>query len=107
MSLDITLTATRPTSVFESNITHNLAEMADQAELYKGMWRPEELGITKAAELIPLLEKGLSKLLDTPYYYKQFNPKNGWGNYEGLVNVVTEYLQACKDNPDAEISVWR
>jgi hypothetical protein len=30
MSLDITLTAVRPTPVFDANITHNLSKMADE-----------------------------------------------------------------------------
>lgn len=107
MSLDITLIAVRPTTVFERNITHNLAEMADKAGLYKCMWRPEEIGITEAGDLILLLEAGLEKLLSDPDYYKIFNPPNGWGSYDGLVDAVTEYLQACKDAPDAEIRVGR
>lgn len=107
MSLDITLRAVRPTTVFERNITHNLTEMADKAGIYKCIWRPEELGITKAGDLIILLETGLEKLKSDPEYYRTFNPPNGWGSYEGFVCAVGEYLQACKDNPDAEIGVWR
>jgi len=38
---------------------------------------------------------------------KKHNPKNGWGDYEGLVRFVKEYLKACIDYPDAEIKVSR
>ena len=107
MSLDITLTAVRPTTVFKQNITHNLTEMADKAGVYKCLWHPEELEIKLAGEMIPLLSSGLEKLVSNPEYYKTFNPPNGWGSYDGLVKAVTEYLNACKENPDAEISVWR
>jgi len=41
-----------PTTVYDANITHNLGEMADEAGVYKHLWRPEEIGLTKAAELI-------------------------------------------------------
>src|SRR6266496_3980933 len=41
------------------NITHNLNTMADAAGIYKHLWRPEELGITKAGELIAPLAAGL------------------------------------------------
>lgn len=107
MSLDITLTAVRPTTVFEKNITHNLSLMANKAGLEQCLWSPEELGIQKAENLIPFLEAGLNNLLLDPDYYKTFNPPNGWGSYEGLVKAVTEYLQACQDNPDAEIGIWK
>ena len=107
MSLDITLTAVRPTTVYERNITHNLTEMADKAGLYTCMWCPEELDIKTAGDMIGFLENGIKELLSNPEYYKTFNPANGWGSYEGFVVAVGEYLQACKDNPDAEISIWR
>lgn len=107
MSLDVSLTAIRPTEVYSRNITHNLNSMADKAGIYYVLWRPNEISITKAEELIPLLEEGLKKLLADPEYFKQFNPENGWGSYEDLVDFVTEYLQACKNNPDATVSTWR
>lgn len=107
MSLDVSLTATRPTCVYGRNITHNLTEMADKAGIYKHLWRPEELGITKAVDLVSPLSKGLSKLKNKPEYFKRFNPSNGWGNYENLVEFVEEYITACVENPDAEISVSR
>lgn len=107
MSLTITLTVSRPVEVFWQNITHNLATMADNAGLYEALWRPEELGFLKAYELIPTLEAGLKRLKDSPEHYKKLNPENGWGSYEGLVAFVEQYLEACKENPDADIDVSR
>lgn len=107
MSLDITLTAVRPTEVYSCNITHNLGKMADAAGIYQHLWRPLELHITKAQDLIAPLALGLSKLKANPDTYRQFNPENGWGNYEALVEFVTAYLQACIANPDAEVHAWR
>lgn len=107
MSLDVKLTAVRPTSVYDRNITHNLNKMADAAGIYQALWRPEEIHIKFARELIPLLENGLEKLKSNPEHYKQLNPPNGWGDYDGLVHFVQEYLDACKENPDAEVSVSR
>ena len=52
MSLDVYLMEMRPVEVFERNITHNLARMADAAGLYTPLWRPELLQATKASELI-------------------------------------------------------
>ena len=107
MSLDVYLTAVRPTVVYDRNITHNLGEMADKAGLYQCLWRPDELGITKAVNLVELLNKGLSELKSRPKYYRKFNPDNGWGDYDGLVEFVEEYIIACVDNPDATISTSR
>lgn len=93
--------------VYEQNITHNLGTMADKAGVYMCLWRPEEIEISHAAQLIEPLEKGLSELKSKPEYYKQFNPPNGWGTYDGLVQFVSEYLEACKAYPQAEVSVSR
>ncbi len=93
--------------VFDYNIIHNLGAMAEKAEIYQYLWRPEELNITQAKDLIESLKEGLSKLLDDHSYYKQFNPENGWGNYEGLLNFVSAYLSACIEYPESVISVSR
>ncbi len=107
MSLDVYLRAVRPTTVHSANITHNLNEMADAVGIYKHLWRPDEIGITKAEQLIEPLRRGLEFLKKEPDYFKKFNPENGWGDYEGLVSFVQEYLSSCEENPDAEVSVSR
>ena len=107
MSLDVYLTATRPTDVYSANITHNLNKMAEAAGIYEALWRPEEIGITQAGQLIEPLSIGLEKLKADPMYYSQFNASNGWGMYEHFVPFVEKYLEACQANPDAQVSVWR
>lgn len=107
MSLDVTLMAVRRTEVFSSNITHNLNKMADEAGIYHACWRPDEIGIKKAGDLIPLLEKGLADLKARPEHFEQFNAENGWGLYKHFVPWVEKYLEACRDYPDAEVSVSR
>lgn len=93
--------------VFEYNITHNLNNMAEAAGIYQCLWRPEEIGITKAHQLIEPLRQGLHELKLNPDLYKQFNPKNGWGSYDGLVKFVEAYLNACYEYPDADVNVSR
>lgn len=92
---------------FSANITHNLNAMAGAAGIYKPMWRPEEIGITKAYDLIPHLRDGLHELKANPERFKAFNPSNGWGSYDGLVDFVTKYLNACQENPDANVRASR
>lgn len=93
--------------VFSANITHNLNRMADEAGIYKHLWRPEELGVVYASELIADLKIGLRTLKEAPHYFKQFNPANGWGNYDLLVSFVEAYLNACETYPTAKIGVSR
>lgn len=107
MSLDVYLTAVRPTEVYWANITHNLGKMAKEAGIYQALWRPEEIGITHAEQLIEPLSVGLTKLKADPMYYSQFNAPNGWGMYEHFVPFVEKYLEACKANPDAEVRACR
>lgn len=107
MSLDVYLTAVRPKEVYSSNITHNLGAMAKEAGIYMHLWRPEEIGITKAEQLIAPLTEGLAKLKADPAHYSTFNAPNKWGLYEHFVPFVEQYLAACVENPDAEVTVWR
>ena len=107
MSLDITLKAMRFTEVFDANITHNLGEMATEAGIYFHLWRPDEIGIKKAIDLIQPLEKGLALMKAEPERFKKFNPSNGWGSYDRFIPWVERYIAACKKNPDAEIFAGR
>jgi hypothetical protein len=83
--------------------------MAEAAGIYQALWRPEELhgGEIKAKEIIDIIEKGLADLEVRPDYYRQFNSPDGWGIYEHFVKFVSEYLMACKENPEATVKVSR
>ena len=81
--------------------------MADEAGIYKHLWRPEEIGITHSRQLISPLRIGLFNLKADPDRFRVFNPENGWGSYETLVNFVEEYLTTCVENPDAEVHADR
>lgn len=106
MSLDISLTI-EGARVFDWNITHNLNTMAGEVNLYLHLWRPEELEITQAKQLIEPLSKGLSLLVCNKDEFTQFNPENGWGDFDGLVKFIIEYLAACKKYPEAIIHACR
>ncbi len=107
MSLDVSLIAIRPTEVYESNITHNLGRMADEAGIYQHLWRPEEIGVTKAEQLVEPLTNGLALLKSDPERFRAFNAKNGWGVYENFIPFIEQYLNACRENPDATVRVSR
>jgi hypothetical protein len=116
MSLDVDLMVTQPCSVYSGNITHNLGKMAGEVNipymagtvsLYTILWRPEELQFKHARDIGDLLHEAYSILLSDPEKYKKYNPENGWGNYDNLVDFVYHYRAACWDNPEAELSVSR
>lgn len=92
---------------YTANITHNLGDMADAAGIYKHLWRPEELGISTAKELIAPLTDGIELLESDPDLFKKYDSPNGWGMYEHFVPFVIEYRNACKKYPGARVEVWR
>ena len=107
MSLDVYLREMQPVEVYDANITHNLGAMAKAAGIYQHLWRPDEIGITFAHQLIEPLREGLERLEANPIVFAQFNPANGWGSYDGLVEFVRQYLAACEANPNATVNVSR
>ena len=92
---------------------HNaLALDAPPFALHARVGRPDivagiRIGITKAAQLVEPLEKGLALLRSDPERFRKFNASNGWGKYEHLVAFVEEYLGECRKNPDADVEVSR
>lgn len=107
MSLDVYLEETQKVDIYQDNITHNLSPMAKEAGIYYHLWRPEEIGITKAAQLIDPLKDGLALLRSDEDRFKKLNPPNKWGTYDGLVRFVRDYLVACINNPDADVRACR
>lgn len=112
MSLDVDLSVTidgNEVDVYSANITltHNLNTMAAEAGIYKHLWRPEEIEIKSAGQLIEPLQVGLEKLKNDPEHYEQFNAYNGCGLYKDLVPWVENYLKACKKFPSATVCISR
>lgn len=93
--------------LFEANITHNLNKMAERAGIYKEVWRPEEVNITKAYQLIKTLEFGIKRMEERPDFYKELSAGNGWGTYEDFLPWLERYLSACRNYPNSEIEVSR
>jgi hypothetical protein len=106
VSLDVYLTVNGD-EVFSANYTHNCGTMADAAGIYKHLWRPDEIGITKAQELIAPLCEGIRAMSIDPAKFEALNPENGWGSYATFVPWVFRYWQACCRWPDADVSVSR
>ena len=122
---------TEPTNeVLWINITHNLGEMASKvpiivnayrkkenryfdfkSNLYKLMWRPEEIFTDqeeiKLSDVCAPLCRALSYLLASEKQLSKYNPENGWGHYENFVYCLPQYIRACYKWPDAVLEVDR
>jgi hypothetical protein len=113
MSLDVYFTKMMPTEVFSRNITHNLGEMSRQVVLKNGktlydvLWRADEHGFKTGGDIADLLLEGYNILCKNPTKFKEFNPSNGWGNYEGLCNFVHDYYKGCLEFADLEFRISR
>ena len=108
MSLTVYLNDTEGSELYSRNITHNLGKMADAAGIYQILWQPDELPWIKTAkDIIPTFEKGLAELVLNKTKYSAYNSPNGWGMYEHFVTFCIDYLQACRDHPEASIYACR
>ena len=109
MSLDIWLTkpAVAEIEVFDANITHNLGKMAEEANIYGILWRPEEHGITHAWQLIGPLREALEEMKEYQNRFKRHDADNGWGTYKDFLPWLERLLGACVECPGATIHVSR
>lgn len=105
---DIIESAFETNEFWHGNITHNLTRMAsncigyDQWTLYELLWRDEQPDLDKL-EYSFLLFSCLRNLTNNPEKFKQFNPENGWGTYEQLVNFVKDFIKHLIDSPDGSV----
>ena len=96
---------------WHGNITHNLNEMAMECvgcgiSLYSLLWR--DVPPTDIPKYISDLYCCLKQLESDSEFYKRFNPENGWGTYEQLVEFTKDFIKALIDAPsNSEIKYWR
>jgi hypothetical protein len=93
--------------VFSANCTHNLSRMAQEAGIRDAVWAPELNGIERAEHLIDPVKRGIETLEGDPERFKAFNPENGWGTYESLLEFLRSILDAALRWPEASVHVWR
>ena len=117
---------TETNEVFSTNITHNLNGMASKCGLYEAMWRPYKLlneydkdfdrdeeyqfeneNRVLCSDIIEHLEKGIEELKNNRETYEAYNPPNGWGSYDGLLETAIYLYLACCEYPEGEILTSR
>lgn len=108
MSLDVYLTDPETDEeLFTANITHNLGKMASAAGIYQIVWRPEEVGIMAAGQLIERLTVGIDLMATEREWFEGFNAPNDWGKYEHFLPWLQDYLKACRNYPFAKVRTSR
>ncbi len=85
--------------VYSGKIEFNLIKTAKKAGFWY-LWGHRESKIIYAGELVQSLTSGLVLLKNN----QKFNLSNK--NYNKLAKFIEEYLQACKEYPDATISQY-
>lgn len=111
MSYDIDVVV--KTTLHRDNYTCNVWQMyydawdkvQDQLEIpsyeYVGDWR-DAIQLDQKYS-IPVLGAMIAQLKSDPEYYKEMNPSNGWGNYEGAIKFLEGAYKALQKNKDAYI----
>lgn len=105
MSLDLTLTAVKRCEIYRDQITHNLIRIAEDVGIYMHLWHPEEIGVTKARQLVEPLQSALALLRAEPARFERHNAPERSGPLTHFGRVVENYLRACQQNPDADVCV--
>lgn len=92
-----------PVTVFGSDCTSNVSGMWADALGYP----LAELDGRTAVDAIDDLRRAAWRMANNPDKYRAMNPPNGWGNYEGARDYITEILEACLAHPKTTIAVSR
>lgn len=102
MSTTIKLIQTRPVEVWDRNVTSNLYAICERLGIEKVVYKPSEIGITRAEELIPHIKKSLQQISEnySELVLLQLQPE---GSVVHLQWMLESYLCACNLYPDAEV----
>lgn len=79
------------------------------------MWKkamPETDGLAgldgkKCDEVVEILEEGITAMRKNPEIYQELNPKNGWGDFEGQLDMLERLVETCRAAPLAYVRIWR
>ena len=80
-----------------------------------GMWADaigENLGdlidrVSTAGELIEPVGRGIIAMRRDPERYRQMEPSNGWGDYNGALAYLEWIAKTASEHPNVEVSVSR
>lgn len=87
---------------YEWNYTFNVhAMLVDAGFVVRDMDK------MRAGEVVPKLESAIKRLESDPEKYRSMNPKNGWGDYDRMLdNWLRPMLVAFKEKPGLIVNVF-
>lgn len=96
-SISVTCTTCHSTT-FDTSITSNLSPMFRAAglDLTDSQWQGQP-GIV----LLPTLQRAIDNLESDPDRYREMNPENGWGDYDGGLQTLRHLRDCIARTPDA------
>lgn len=86
----------------DENYTYNVSPMFREAFGGDGI---NQLDSTTGAECAELLRHAILKMSSDRARYEAMNPPNGWGNYEGALDLLVRLLRWCVKHPKATMRI--
>lgn len=128
MSLDVRIAKTNNKgeyldTIWWGNITHNMNMMATHVpikysdeesmvsfvgSLYDVVWNLEEIGdgyFVDTTNMGKALSLGICYMIKHRMELLQYNPENGWGDYDKFLIFLIDYKNNCEDNPNCKIEI--
>lgn len=82
--------------------TYNLGAMFKEA---LGGRRLKELDGMECENALPLLLEAVVEMRADPARFKEFNPPNGWGDYEGALRFLEDFSVLCRRYPHFVVQI--
>lgn len=102
--LEIDTGAVEPLPVLEvGNYTSNCGPMWAKA---LGGRRLRDFNKAPCSEAAGPLAEAVKRMEADPDTYREMNPPNGWGDYEGALDFLRRLADACAENPKCRIGIW-
>jgi hypothetical protein len=76
--------------------TYNLTPMWRKAGIFEVS---RDIDGRNAGQLAPILTAGLIDALRNRKAYEELNPSNGWGDYEGFIEILTLFTRLAWEHP--------
>jgi hypothetical protein len=80
---------------YERNVTWNVSTMLKRAGFH-----PRLVDGLTAVNLRPVVSNAVCVMEDNRIYFEKFNPENGWGSYENVLDFLIELGLYLHEAPD-------
>ena len=86
----------------EWNYTHNVSKMWREAGCYEALYQSHG---KLAKHIVDDVELAVKEMAANPDKYRAMNPQNGWGNYDGALEMLQEICNALQRYPLAIVFI--